>query len=172
MAYDIKMDVSTPNPNIGYIGGFVREQKAPAAVAENPGSGKLNRSDTNVNTGKLMDTFADGNKTDTNRNNNINQNDEKKTKNNLNTLNDVVTSLNTSIQSVQRNLEFSIDKELGEIVIKVTDKNTKEVVRQIPSEEALKLARNLKDVSRSLQSDNNNNTSKAVTEGIFFSSSA
>ncbi|MFK5984456.1 MAG: flagellar protein FlaG [Pseudomonadota bacterium] len=78
-----------------------------------------------------------------------------------------VTSLNSSIQSVQRNLQFSVDKDLDKIVINVTDKETDEVVRQIPSEEVLDLARNLQDMV-----ENRNNSAKSTNEGIFFSSTA
>jgi len=78
-----------------------------------------------------------------------------------------VTSLNSSIQSVQRNLQFSVDKDLDQIVINVTDKETDEVVRQIPSEEVLDLARNLQDLV-----ENRNNGSKGSAEGVIFSSTA
>ena len=78
-----------------------------------------------------------------------------------------VTDLNSSIQSVQRNLKFSVDKELDKIVINVTDKKTEEVVRQIPSEDFLELARNLQDMVESRDSSSNNKT-----ESFLFSSSA
>lgn len=78
-----------------------------------------------------------------------------------------VTSLNSSIQSIQRNLQFSVDKELDQIVINVTDKETDEVVRQIPSEEVLDLARNLQDMV-----ENRNNGKKGSAEGVIFSSTA
>jgi flagellar protein FlaG len=78
-----------------------------------------------------------------------------------------VTSLNSSIQSVQRNLQFSVDKDLDQIVINVTDKETDEIVRQIPSEEVLDLARNLHDMV-----EDRNNGSKGSAEGVIFSSTA
>ena len=78
-----------------------------------------------------------------------------------------VTDLNSSIQSVQRNLKFSVDKELDKIVINVTDKKTEEVVRQIPSEDFLELARNLQDMMESRDGSSNNKT-----ESFLFSSSA
>jgi len=78
-----------------------------------------------------------------------------------------VSSLNSSIQSVQRNLQFSVDKELDQIVINVTDKETDEIVRQIPSEDVLDLARNLQDMVES-----RNNGKKDSAEGVFFSSTA
>jgi len=84
---------------------------------------------------------------------------------------EAVTSLNSSIQSVQRNLQFSVDKDLNRIVINVTDKNTDEVVRQIPSEDVLDLARNLQDIvqNRNTDTKSSGNSSK---EGLFFSSTA
>ncbi len=54
-----------------------------------------------------------------------------------------VEKLNTQIQSLQRDLSFSIDEDSGRTVVRVIDSETKEVVRQIPSEEVLKLAQQL-----------------------------
>lgn len=64
-------------------------------------------------------------------------------------LEEKVTDLNSNIQGIQRNLAFSIDKDLGEIIVNVTDKKTDEIIRQIPSEEFLDLARNLQDMLNS-----------------------
>jgi flagellar protein FlaG len=58
-------------------------------------------------------------------------------------LNEAVTKLNDYIQSVQRNLQFNVDDDSGRMVVKVIDRNTNEVVRQIPDEVALKMAQNL-----------------------------
>jgi flagellar protein FlaG len=55
-------------------------------------------------------------------------------------LKEAVTKLNDYVQNVQRNLSFSIDKDSGQTVVKVYDAQTHEVIRQIPSEETLKLA--------------------------------
>ncbi|CAK0775833.1 flagellar protein FlaG [Gammaproteobacteria bacterium] len=54
-----------------------------------------------------------------------------------------VRSLNDYVQTVQRNLEFTIDKDTGQRVIKVVDTSSKEVIRQIPPEEVLTLAKRL-----------------------------
>ena len=78
-----------------------------------------------------------------------------------------VTDLNSSIQNVQRNLQFSMDKELGKIVINVKDKETDEVVRQFPSEEFLDLSRKMKGIY-----DSNNKASSSAVSSVFFSSSA
>jgi flagellar protein FlaG len=44
------------------------------------------------------------------------------------------------VQSKASNLEFSLDTESGTTVVKVVDNQTKEVIRQIPSEEMLNIA--------------------------------
>jgi len=63
-------------------------------------------------------------------------------------LDKMVSNLNDAVQNVQRSLEFNIDKDAGRIVINVVDKISKDIVRQIPSEEVLVLARNLHRISK------------------------
>ena len=58
-------------------------------------------------------------------------------------LKDAVTKLNDYVQTVQRDLSFELDESTGKTVITVIDRKTQEVVRQIPDEVALRLARNL-----------------------------
>ena len=50
-----------------------------------------------------------------------------------------VANLQSKAQMAAPNLRFSIDSDTGRTVIKVTDANTQEVIRQIPSEEILRL---------------------------------
>lgn len=47
------------------------------------------------------------------------------------------------VSVVAQNLQFTVDKETGKTIIKVTDASTKEVIRQIPSEEILAIAKAL-----------------------------
>jgi len=54
-----------------------------------------------------------------------------------------VDQLNAKIQNLNRNLEFSINKDNGEVLVKIVDAQTHKVLRQIPSEEALALANNI-----------------------------
>ncbi len=49
--------------------------------------------------------------------------------------------LNETMAAAQRNLSFRIDKGSGRTVITVVDAATKEVIRQIPSEEVLAVSR-------------------------------
>lgn len=54
-----------------------------------------------------------------------------------------VAQMNDYIQSTQRDLNFSYDAESGETIVKVLDRNTQEVIRQIPNEIFLRLAQQL-----------------------------
>lgn len=58
-----------------------------------------------------------------------------------------VKQMEQFFQSVHRNLEFSIDDKSGKVVVKVIATETGEVVRQLPSAEALKLADSLKNAN-------------------------
>ena len=58
--------------------------------------------------------------------------------------------LQKSVEKIQKfvnlaacDMEFSIDEESGRTVVKVIDRETKDVIRQIPSQEALDLAQAL-----------------------------
>lgn len=57
-----------------------------------------------------------------------------------------VEQLNEYVQSTQRDLRFSLDEDLGRTVVHVLDRNTQEIIRQIPNDTALRLARNLKAI--------------------------
>lgn len=56
-------------------------------------------------------------------------------------LKQAVSKLNDAIQNMQRNLQFSIDKDSGVMVVKVMDAKSEKVIRQMPTEETLRLAR-------------------------------
>lgn len=46
-------------------------------------------------------------------------------------------------QAFAPSLRFSVDHDTGRTVVRVTDANTQEVIRQIPAEEVLKLAKEI-----------------------------
>lgn len=54
-----------------------------------------------------------------------------------------VASINDFVQSIQRDLQFTVDEELDKTVIKVVDGGSGELIRQIPEEAFLELARRL-----------------------------
>lgn len=62
-----------------------------------------------------------------------------------NVLVETVRGLNEHMKAVQSELHFSVDKDSGRTVIKVMDLATQKVIRQIPNEEALNVARKLDD---------------------------
>lgn len=54
-----------------------------------------------------------------------------------------VKDLSQGVQNLQRSLQFSIDESSGRTVIKVVDKDTQEVIRQIPEQQVLEMAARL-----------------------------
>ncbi|EBA01038.1 flagellar protein FlaG [Marinobacter sp. ELB17] len=58
-------------------------------------------------------------------------------------LSSAVSQLNSYVQHVQRDLQFEVDSELGQVIVKVVDQKTQQVIRQMPDELALRLAENL-----------------------------
>jgi flagellar protein FlaG len=65
-------------------------------------------------------------------------------------LKQAVQEIERFVQSVKRNLEFSIDEASGKVVVKVIASESGLIVRQIPSEEVLKLAESLTTASNVL----------------------
>jgi len=61
-------------------------------------------------------------------------------------LEDVVKEINHVMASVQRDINFSVDESSGREVISVYEKGTEKLIRQLPSEEALKLLDNLEQL--------------------------
>lgn len=58
-------------------------------------------------------------------------------------LDDALTKINQAMQAQSRGVEFSIDDESKRTIVRVVDQETNEVLRQIPSEEALAIAKAL-----------------------------
>ena len=79
-------------------------------------------------------------------------------------LDQAVKNVSGYVQNVTRELNFTIDEELDKFVVTVLDQDTGEVIRQIPTEEMLELARTLADVQ--------DNASRDGYKGILFRGSA
>lgn len=62
------------------------------------------------------------------------------------TVEQAASSIQGYVQSIRRDLNFAVDDSSGRVVVKVTDSVSGDVIRQIPSEDALKLAENLEAV--------------------------
>ncbi len=52
-------------------------------------------------------------------------------------------SINAVLQTRSQDLEFSVDNDSAQMIVKVTDKTTHEVIRQMPTKEALEIAKEL-----------------------------
>ena len=61
-----------------------------------------------------------------------------------------VAKLNEHVQNTSRTLNFQVDEESGKTVIKVYDRESDKLIRQIPNELVLELARNLNEEEPSL----------------------
>jgi len=61
-----------------------------------------------------------------------------------------VDAFNRFVPLAAHNLTFSIDDDSGKVVVKVIDSDTQDVIRQIPSEEALALSRSLDQIKGAL----------------------
>lgn len=62
---------------------------------------------------------------------------------NIEELNTVIKSVNDIIKPFNNSLQFNIDQDSGRTVVKIMDSTTQEVIKQIPSEEMLALAKAL-----------------------------
>jgi flagellar protein FlaG len=58
-------------------------------------------------------------------------------------LDDALRNINKSMQSLSQEIQFSIDPDSDRTIVKVVDQRTNEVIRQMPSAEALEIAKAL-----------------------------
>ena len=75
------------------------------------------------------------------------QTDYKSAEKNKEQLEVVVQQLQEFVQTLSKDIAFSVDEDSGRNVVKVTNKETGELVRQIPSEEVLQLATRLSEAT-------------------------
>jgi flagellar protein FlaG len=67
-------------------------------------------------------------------------------------IDNAVSELTQFVQTNNRQLQFSVDEASSKQVVKVTDSFSGEIIRQIPSEEILKLSERLKDLQNDVGS--------------------
>jgi flagellar protein FlaG len=58
-----------------------------------------------------------------------------------------VEEVQVRMDQMGTNLQFTMDKEVEDIVVKVTDKQSGDLIRQIPSEDVVKLRKQLEELS-------------------------
>lgn len=63
---------------------------------------------------------------------------------------EAVQGLNDFAQSVNRQLQFSVDEESGKTIVKVVDAETGETIRDIPPEEILRMQKQLRETTEQL----------------------
>jgi len=78
-------------------------------------------------------------------------------------ISEAVTRINEIVQSVQRDLSFNLDEDSGKTIIRVVDSGSGELIRQIPSEEALAIALQLRDLQKETVSEGE------IGQGLLFS---
>ncbi len=65
-------------------------------------------------------------------------------------LSQVVDSINDVMTRMSRALNFEVDTDSDELVVRVTDRETGELIRQIPSEDTLKLMQHIEEMNNIL----------------------
>ena len=56
---------------------------------------------------------------------------------------EAVAAANEAVKSIKSEVEFSIDEDSGKTIVRVVDKQTGTVIRQMPSKELLEIAKSL-----------------------------
>lgn len=65
-------------------------------------------------------------------------------------LQSAVDSINKALKQSNKNLEFIVDPETKDPVVKLVDSETGDVIRQYPTEEALSIARSIDDFQQGM----------------------
>lgn len=76
----------------------------------------------------------------------VNESPENQPKNIENTLDDLKKSLEKIKTFLRSEAEFKVDRDLNMIIIKIKNADTGEIIRQIPPEVAVKIAKNLQEL--------------------------
>lgn len=56
---------------------------------------------------------------------------------------EAVETLNRAMDAAQRNLRFKLDEDSGRLIVQVVESVSGDIIRQIPNEEVLRMARRL-----------------------------
>jgi flagellar protein FlaG len=72
---------------------------------------------------------------------------EQKDQENQQQFSNAVKEISNFFQMAQSSLEFSLDDVSGQMIMQIKDTETNEVIRQIPSEDVLTLAKRLDDLT-------------------------
>lgn len=62
---------------------------------------------------------------------------------------EALQTINSSMRELSRNLEFSVDPDSDRVIVRIVDQQTSEVIRQMPTHEALDIAKAIdKDINK------------------------
>ena len=92
-------------------------------------------------------------------------NDKAKVKS-VEELRELVDEVNQNQSIRQRNLEFSVNDEIGTTIVKVIDSESGELIRQIPSEELVRLAEKLSDQRQEAGSESKSSVGYLINSTI------
>lgn len=79
--------------------------------------------------------------------NRLNREEERSKKLSSSEMQEVLDDVQSRLDKMGTNLQFAMDKVAEDIVIKVTNKDSGELIRQIPSEDVIRLRKKLEELS-------------------------
>jgi len=79
-----------------------------------------------------------------------------------------VSEINAHINIMQSSLQLSVDQASGRSVVTVMDKGTGEFIRQIPSQEVLKMSARIRQYMESMQQQMLQSGGKADLQGLLY----
>lgn len=136
------MSISSINSQSGFQIPVSTGGRGEGKLPENAAATRLQGADTGVTTTAINKraTILGAQKADSSRSEKqADQSQEPDRK----TLTEAVEKIERFVQSATSDVSFSVDEESGIRVVKVVDKESKEVIRQMPSKEVLELAKAL-----------------------------
>lgn len=68
-------------------------------------------------------------------------------------LKSALSEVNDHLKNIQRDLQFEVDEESNHTIVRVVDSETGDIVRQIPAEEFLRLAKRMEELDGLLMSE-------------------
>jgi flagellar protein FlaG len=63
----------------------------------------------------------------------------------LHNIESVTRQIDSFLRSINRSLQFRVDESTGRMIVSICDAETGEVIRQVPGEEALRIAQDLEN---------------------------
>ena len=81
-------------------------------------------------------------------------------------LQDAVDKVNQYAEVQKVSLQLQVEKELKRIIVKVVDKDTDEVIRQIPSEQTIALAKHLDEVMQEFLTGRSGNAFSILSDEV------